>query len=190
MCIRDIENTGQKNFADLPSTPSADINIVPSNCSYTGRGVTVAIIDTGLELLHKDLVDNVVDGSIDWVNSDDDPTHESLNGDHGTACAGIIAMKGHNNIGGRGIASDANLVGYNWLNSQSDSNLLSSFTGNDYAVDLGVTNNSWGRGLGSYYMPPEWDIDVNLAMETIKTESRSGKGTINVKSNGNSFYRT
>jgi subtilisin family serine protease len=37
-------------------------------------------------------------------------------------------------------------------------------------------------------MPPEWDIDVNLAMETIIAESRSGKGTINVKSNGNSFY--
>ena len=183
-----LENTGQKNFADLPSTAGADINIIPSNCSYTGKGVTVAIIDTGLELSHKDLVDNVIDGSIDWVNSDDDPSPESLSGDHGTACAGIIAMKGHNDIGGRGIASDANLVGYNWLNSQSDSNLLSSFTGNDYAVDLGVTNNSWGRGLGNYYMPPEWDIDVNLAMETIIAESRSGKGTINVKSNGNSFY--
>ena len=183
-----LENTGQKNFADLPSTASADINIIPSNCSYTGKGVTVAIIDTGLELAHMDLVDNIVEGSIDWVNSDEDPTPDSLYGDHGTACAGIIAMKGHNDIGGRGIASDANLVGYNWLNSQSDSNLISSFTGNDYQVDLGVTNNSWGRGLSDYYMPPEWDMDVNMAMETIVATSRSGKGTINVKSNGNSFY--
>ena len=184
-----LENTGQKNFADLDSTPGADMSVMGANCAYSGKGVTVAVIDTGLELAHEDLVDNVVDGSIDWVNSDNDPTSESLYGDHGTACGGIIAMKGHNNIGGRGVAPDANLVGYNWLNSQSDSNLIASFTGNSYEVELGVTNNSWGRGLGDYYMPPEWDnVMTDISMPEIINLSRSGKGTIHVKSNGNSFY--
>ncbi len=182
-----LENTGQKNFADLAGTPGADANVKAADCRYTGKGVIVSIIDEGLELAHEDLVDNIVPGSFDWVEQDEDPTNTSLTGDHGTAVSGIIAMKGHNNLGGRGIAPDAHLVGYNWLLSQSDANLFSSFNGLDYTVEVGVANNSWGRGSSQWYMPPVFDSDTWDAIATITENSRAGKGTVFVKSNGNSW---
>jgi len=67
--------------------------------SITGHGVTVAIIDTGIDYNHPDLKDNFVDG-YDFVNNDNDPMDD--NG-HGTHCAGIIA--------GTGMASDFRFVG-------------------------------------------------------------------------------
>ena len=67
--------------------------------SITGHGVTVAIIDTGMDYNHPDLKDNFVDG-YDFVNNDNDPMDD--NG-HGTHCAGIIA--------GTGAASDFRFVG-------------------------------------------------------------------------------
>ena len=67
--------------------------------SITGHGVTVAVIDTGLDYNHPDLKDNFVDG-YDFVNNDNDPMDD--NG-HGTHCAGIIA--------GTGMASDFKFVG-------------------------------------------------------------------------------
>jgi len=67
--------------------------------SITGRGVTVAIIDTGMDYNHPDLKDNFVDG-YDFVNNDNDPMDD--NG-HGTHCAGVIA--------GTGMASDFRFVG-------------------------------------------------------------------------------
>ena len=67
--------------------------------SITGQGVTVAIIDTGMDYNHPDLKDNFVDG-YDFVNNDNDPMDD--NG-HGTHCAGVIA--------GTGMASDFRFVG-------------------------------------------------------------------------------
>ncbi len=182
-----LENTGQKNFADLAGTAGADSNILDMDCKYSGEGVIVSIVDEGLELLHEDLKDNIIEGSYDWVENDSDPTNTSFYGDHGTSVSGIIAMKGHNNLGGRGIAPNAKLVGYNWLLSQSDANLFSSFNGLDYSVNVGVSNNSWGRGASEWYMPPSYDADTKDAMVGITQNSRSGKGTVFVKSNGNSW---
>ena len=182
-----LDNTGQKNFADLAGTAGADSNILDMDCKYSGEGVIVSIVDEGLELLHEDLKDNIIEGSYDWVENDNDPTNTSLYGDHGTSVSGIIAMKGHNNLGGRGIAPNAKLVGYNWLLSQSDANLFSSFNGLDYSVNVGVSNNSWGRGASQWYSPPTFDADTKDAMVGITQNSRSGKGTVFIKSNGNSW---
>jgi subtilisin family serine protease len=62
-----------------------------------GRGVTVGVIDTGVDPSHPDLKRNVVAGW-DFVASDDDPADD--NG-HGTHVAGIIGARPNN---GRGIA--------------------------------------------------------------------------------------
>ena len=46
-------------------------------------------------------------------------TRPANDGDHGTSVAGIINSVGWNNIGGRGVAPEASLIGYNWLDHQS-----------------------------------------------------------------------
>ena len=48
---------------------------------------------------------NVVSGgSYDFVGADADPTEIDSDGGHGTSIAGIIAAKGWNDIGVRGVA--------------------------------------------------------------------------------------
>ena len=49
--------------------------------------VTVAVIDTGVDLDHPFLEGRLLDGGWDFVGDDDDPDDEH---DHGTHCSGII----------------------------------------------------------------------------------------------------
>ena len=70
--------------------------------SHGSSGVVVAVLDTGVNIRHEDLVGRTVPGR-DFVGGDADPADE--NG-HGTAVAGVIAAGAGN---GRGIAG----VGWN-----------------------------------------------------------------------------
>lgn len=105
--------------------------------------VIVAVIDTGIDYNHPDLIASVdTDIDYDFVNGDDDAMDD--NG-HGTHCSGIIAG-GLNN--GKGVAGLQNVTlmavkGLNANGSGWDSILARCIT---YAADHGakVLSNSWG----------------------------------------------
>lgn len=80
----------------------------------TGKGTTVAILDSGVDYTHPDLGGGLgkghkVVGGHDFVNGDEDPMDD--NG-HGTHVAGIIAGKAATKGGITGVAPDANLLAY------------------------------------------------------------------------------
>lgn len=65
-----------------------------------GAGVTVAIIDSGVDATHPDLRGNVLPG-IDLIDPDNDNAWTPE--DHGTLVAGVLAGHGHGPGGGDGV---------------------------------------------------------------------------------------
>src|SRR6266852_3145602 len=79
----------------------------------TGTGVTVGIVDTGVDLHHEDLAGQVV-SSTNCIGANADPSKCTGSGQddngHGTHVAGIIAGLKDNGKGGAGVAPGAKLI--------------------------------------------------------------------------------
>jgi len=199
-----LNNTGQTNFATNAGTSGSDLNVDSVIVDgITGNGVIISIVDDGLEIDHEDLIDNVISGSWDFVNSDNDPTQpdpctdEDSCGGHGTSVAGIIAAKGWNNIGVRGIAPNASIFGYNFLENSTNENHNISLGVNPTG---GVTADIYNMSYGAYY---DDDCDGELCetydlpsyMDSISESKfingvsnlRNGKGAIYTWSAGNEY---
>ena len=100
----------------------------------TGKGITIGIIDTGIDYTHPDLGGCFGDGckvagGYDFVNKDSDPIDD--NG-HGTHVAGIAAANGVL----KGVAPDAELYAYKVMNSQGSGNSNNIIEAIGISVDL------------------------------------------------------
>ncbi|QUM80196.1 S8 family serine peptidase [Moritella sp. 5] len=185
-----LKNTGQSAFSKSRGTAGHDINIGRLHQQgVKGSGVKVAVVDSGLEIKHEDLVENILlDRSYNYVTSINDPTSTSKEGDHGTSVAGIIAARGFNDIGGRGVAPEASLIGLNYLESQKESNWYDSH-GGKRTKDVLVINQSYGVKLQN--KPRVFTSSKNKARESwlkeITRKNNKGRGVLFVKSAGNSF---
>lgn len=86
----------------------------------TGKGVMVAVIDSGVDTHHPDLVANYLPApySHDFACNDDDPNDDSTEVDghnnsvkgHGTHVTGIVAAVANNGIGVAGVAPDVKVM--------------------------------------------------------------------------------
>lgn len=72
----------------------------------TGEGVTVAVIDSGVDLSHPDLGANLLAG-YDWGDQDANP-QDAIG--HGTRVAGIVAAAQNNGVGVSGLAPKAKIL--------------------------------------------------------------------------------
>ncbi len=82
--------------------------ITAYNDGATGAGITVAVIDSGLDTTHTEFVNHYDPASINIA----DPTHSTDLTDvdgHGTLVSGVIAAK-RDGLGMHGVAFDANLL--------------------------------------------------------------------------------
>lgn len=188
-------NTAQTGFADTAGVASTgangtDINAnnVYSTNGYTGYGVTVAVVDSGLEIAHEDLAANVVaGGSWNFVNSTTDPTSTATTGDHGTSVGGLIAMA-KNGKGGMGVAPNAQLKGFNYISSsQLLAYKVASLGGSPASpnsTDVAVFNQSSGTSNSTVTLM-NTTVEAQYASGT--STLRGGKGALYVKSAGNGF---
>ncbi len=118
----------------------------------TGKGVTVAVIDSGVDVDHPDLKAKLVQGR-DFACSDDNPDDDSTIKDssgqpvkgHGTHVAGTVGAITNNQIGVAGVAPDVKIMplkvfATNDSCSSSSGGLLSTTITSaiDYAVDNGA----------------------------------------------------
>lgn len=98
-----------------------------------GEGVKVAVLDTGCDLDHPDLVENLLPGK-NFVNSKNAP--EDDNG-HGSHVTGIICAQ-NNDIGMVGVAPKAKVIPVKVLDHKGAGNLLNVASGIRWAADQGV----------------------------------------------------
>ncbi|THB67985.1 MAG: hypothetical protein D6B27_03495, partial [Gammaproteobacteria bacterium] len=166
------------NGSTLGSVVGADIDAARAWDIETGSDeVIVAVIDSGIDVDHEDLKDNI------WVNTgeiagngiDDDqngyiddvygwdfwgddndinPENTNTKWGHGTHVAGIISAKGNNGIGVAGVAWNVKLMGVRFSEGDANETNIEQVTSNAvqaivYAVDNGahIINASFGGAV-------------------------------------------
>lgn len=165
-----LNNTGQHN-----GEVGMDINVEPAWDMSTGDGITIAVVDNGVQLNHPDLQNNLISGY--------DATGNGSNGgctgndSHGTCCAGIIAAC-DNNIGIKGIAYNAKILPIRCAigNTLYDIYINNAFTFLESAY-VDIVSCSWGGGSPSYSM--------QNSLNYLVTHGRNGLGTLVFFSSGN-----
>ena len=156
-----LNNTGQSG-----GVVDADIDAPEAWDIQTGNNVIVAVIDTGVDYNHPDLVNNMWQnpGEIPGNRIDDDGngfvddvrgwdfaqnTNDPMDPNrHGTHVAGVIAAQGNNGIGVTGINWSARIMPLKFMDNQGVGTTASAIRAIEYAVANGakVSNNSWGGG--------------------------------------------
>lgn len=141
---------------DVVSNHQIKADRVWTDLGFTGKDISIGIIDTGIDYNHPDLGGGIgpsfkVKGGYDFVNSDNDPMDD--NG-HGTHVAGIAAANGATL---KGVAPEADLYAFKVLNNYGsgiDSWILAAIERSldpdqNPATDdkLDVVNMSLGRSI-------------------------------------------
>ena len=135
------------------------------SAGYTGSGITVAVVDTGVDYTHSDLdgniwinsgeiagngIDDDGNGYIDDVrgwNFDANTNNVMDDNSHGTHVAGTIAGE-NNGVGITGVAYNARIMAVKVLSASGSGTLTAVANGIRYAADNGakVINLSLGGG--------------------------------------------
>ncbi|XP_064610776.1 proprotein convertase subtilisin/kexin type 7-like [Liolophura sinensis] len=163
-----------------------DINVTGVwDRNITGRGVTVAILDDGLEWTNPDIRPNYnAEGSWDLNSEDGDPMPSGVKVEnhHGTRCAGEVAAAA-NHFCGVGVAYEAKVSGLRILDGpMTDSLEASGFNKNMQIND--VYSCSWGPDDdGKTVDGPQ--ILAKRAMHHGIDFGRHGYGSIYVVASGN-----
>jgi len=110
--------------------------------------IIIAIIDTGMDLLHPDLDEKIYSSGYDFINDDSDATDDNA---HGTHVAGIAAAETHNNEGIAGVAWNCKLLPVKVLNDLGEGGYSEMIEGIIWAADNGadVMNLSLGGNFPS-----------------------------------------
>lgn len=168
------------------------------------NSVIVAVIDTGVDLTHEDLINNIWinRGEIDGNGIDDDAngliddfygadfTDDLGSGvdqqGHGTHVAGIIGGQGNNSLGISGVAWNVKIMSLRFIGSSGYGSSINAARAIDYAVANGakIINASWGA-IGA---------QSSIIEEAIKRARDQGvlfvaaAGNDGVNTDNNNFY--
>ena len=194
------------NDGTVAGTAGNDLNVAGAwAAGVSGLGVNIAIIDSGIDLSHPDLLANLKTAlDTDIVGNDADPSAEgvfsaALGEDieaHGTVVASVAAARGDNNFGVTGVAYRSGIIGVRLITgvaiSSSQKATALGWLATNASLTAGnrsdVLNNSWGPGddavdHGSLTDEPSSVEQTTLAAGV--TSGRGGKGAIYIFASGN-----
>lgn len=176
----------------------------------TGAGVTVAVVDTGVDYNHEDLQGNIWTNSgeiagngidddnngliddwrgWDFVNSDNDVMDDQ---GHGTHVSGIIGALKDNGKGIAGVAPNAKILGIKVLDRNGSGTFSDIIKGIKYAADMGarIINMSLGAvyDFSIDYIKTNYASYYDAYLKPIKDAIlyAAGKGSIVIAASGNS----
>ena len=147
---------------------------VHAQYGYTGAGVGVAVIDSGITPWHDDLTvanrtGQRVTAFVDFVNN---RTAKYDDWGHGTHVAGIIAGNGYDSNGDRvSIAPKANIIALKALDGQGKGKISDIIAALDWAVshkaqyNIRVINMSLGAGVFESYNTDPLTVAAKRAVE-------------------------
>ncbi|WP_339149029.1 MULTISPECIES: S8 family serine peptidase [unclassified Sutcliffiella] len=159
----------------------------------TGKGIKVAVLDTGIDYHHPDLQD-VYRGGYDFVDEDDDPMEatysdwlesglpESLGSNayytsHGTHVAGIIAGQNENDspLSVLGVAPGVELYAYRVLGPYGTGTMEDILAGIEYSVraEMDIINLSLGNNINDPLSPFSVALN-NAVLAGVTTISAAG----------------
>ncbi|HEV2755296.1 MAG TPA: S8 family serine peptidase [Actinomycetota bacterium] len=104
-----------------------------------GSGVTIAVVDSGVDLGHPDLADKIVSHpDADFVDGKGDTDGSQDEAGHGTHVAGIAAAVTNNGIGVAGVAPGASVLPVRVLDENEKGTTARVAAGVRYAADKGA----------------------------------------------------
>ncbi len=137
----------------VPGSPQgkerADIKATAAWEETTGEEeVIIAIVDTGVDLKHPDLINKLYSNGYDFAN--DDAEADDDHG-HGTHVAGIAAAETDNNEGIAGVAWNCKILPIKVMDDEGEGYYSWMISGIDYAIQQGanVINLSLGGDADS-----------------------------------------
>jgi len=149
---------------------------------FTGSGVTVAVLDTGIDPTHPDLADNLVaqkcfgHGTCPPDNIDQSDSALDGNG-HGTHIAGIITSRGESSP--RGVAPDAGIVAVKVMNDNGGGYTSDVIAAIDWVIahqaELNVQVINLSLGGGAYQgVCDAADANTQLYAEAVAAARQAG----------------
>ncbi len=146
--VKMVPDVSQQTTVSSQQTRNDDVdmtdNILMVNADkvwqrgYTGKGVLVAVIDSGVNYNHEDIKDHLWDGGAQYPNhgyntiNNNDDTMDRYG--HGTHCAGTICGDGTSGIL-TGIAPDATLMCVKALDDYGSGNTSSINSAMEFAIE-------------------------------------------------------
>ena len=184
-----LRNTGQTGGA-----AGEDLRAPEAWAVTRGAGVRVAVVDDAVEVVHADLLPNLVaDASYSYragnrgsvwplpCTAATDPQAGGPIDGHGTAVAGIVLGRDDNAVGIAGVAPRASLVAFDALSSGQDTDIADALL-RDNAQNA-IYQNSWGSpDNGSLHRAP---ASFLAAIRSGIANGRGGRGSVFVFPAGN-----
>ncbi len=171
-----------------PALPDPGVGALDAWEHGKGSGEVIAVVDTGVDLTHPDIVPNL------WTNPSPDPSADDLHGYdfvdddgdpddynfHGTHVAGTAAAVSGNALGVAGVAPEAEIMAVRVLDGDGSGSTDDIADGIAYAAEhgAGVVNLSLGGPAGE---DEAMSDAVNLAGEegTVVVAAAGNEGTNN-----------
>jgi len=181
------DGTGHAHMtSSIPFINADDVH----SLGYTGDGITVAVLDSGIDKNHADLSDNIAPGWYHFLGQGSDYGPGAWNAtNHGTNVAGIITSKGV--YAGVGVAPDADILAIKVINSSNRYYFSDLAAGIDYVVDhqsdydnLCVMNMSLGSD-DLFTQCPCDNVDANTILIHTAIQAAKHSGIVTFASSGN-----